>query len=210
MHLYSRTVTLTGPPRASMAWAMEITSYVNAHTDKQTALWSSLFGRPIGTLSWVTWVDSIADLQASFAGLADDDGFHELLGAGREFLLAPPEDALRELISGELMAEGPAVGSVSMMTTATVGNGKYEEAITWGAEMAAHVRTVTQLPSLFLRDVFGTFGQVTWIGGAPNAAAADAAMAAINGDLDYLKRIGDVGDLFVEGSGRQMMSTRIA
>lgn len=210
MHLFSRTATLTGPPRASMAWAIEITSYVNAHNEKRTTLWSSQFGRPLGTVSWATWVESIADLQASFAGLLDDDGFHDLLGKGREFLHAPAEDTLREMIYGELTAEGPAVGAVSMMTTATIANGKYEEAMRWGAEMAAHAQTVTQLPSLFLRDVFGTFGQVTWIGAAPNAAAADAAMAAINGDLDYLKRLGDSGDLFVPGSGRQTMATRIA
>jgi hypothetical protein len=58
--------------------------------------------------------------------------------------------------------------------------------------------------------VFGTFGQVTWLASAPDAAGADAGMAAINADADYLKRLGDVGELFVPASGRQAMSTRIA
>lgn len=210
MHLFSRTATLTGPPRESSAWARDITAYVNEHTSKQVTLWASTFGRPVGTLTWATWVDSFADMQAAFAGLLDDDGYDDMLRRGSDFIHAPAVDMLRELVHGELGDEVPPIGAVSMMTTATISNGKYEEGVTWGAEMAAHVQSITNLRSFFLRDVFGTFGQVTWLVGAPDMAGIDTATAAINADLDYLKRIGDVGDMFVTGSGRQGMSTRIA
>jgi hypothetical protein len=210
MYLFSRTVTLGGLPRASTSWAAEITTYVNDHSDKVVTLWSSTFGMPLGTLTWATWVDSLADMQASFAGLLADDGYESLLARGAEFTNAPGSDMLREVVYGELGEDVPPIGAVSTMTTATVANGKYVEGVAWGAEMAAHVQSLTGNRSFFLRDVFGTFGQVTWIAGAADAAATDAAMAVVNGDSEYLKRLGDIGDLFIPGSGRQAMSTRIA
>jgi hypothetical protein len=210
MYLFSRTVTLGGLPRASSAWAVEITSYVNDHTDKDVTLWSSTFGMPLGTLTWATWVDSLADIQASFGGLLEDDGYESLLARGAELTTAPGADMLREVVYGELGDQAPPIGAVSTMTTATIANGKYGEGVAWGAQMAEHVQSLTGNRSFFLRDVFGTFGQVTWLTGAADAAATDAAMTAINGDAEYLKRLGDVGDLFLPGSGRQAMATRIA
>jgi hypothetical protein len=210
MYLFSRTVTLGGLPRASSAWAVEITSYVNDHTDKDVTLWSSTFGMPLGTLTWATWVDSLAEIQASFGGLLEDDGYESLLARGAEFTTAPGADMLREVVYGELGDQAPPIGAVSTMTTATIANGKYGEGVAWGAQMAEHVQSLTGNRSFFLRDVFGTFGQVTWLTGAADAAATDAAMTAINGDAEYLKRLGDVGDLFLPGSGRQAMATRIA
>ena len=209
MHLFSRVATLSGPPRASMAWATEITAFVNARTSKEVALWSVGFGQPLGTVVWSTWVDGLADIQASFAGLMDDEGYHALLERGRD-VLGTGADQLRELVHGEPSGDSPPIGAVTSMTTATIANGKYEEALRWGAEMAGHVAQVTGSRTLFLSDVFGAFGQVTWLSGALDAAAADAARAALNADLDYLKRVADAGDLFVEGSARSSMATRIA
>ena len=76
--------------------------------------------------------------------------------------------------------------------------------------MAELVQQVTKLRTLFLVDSYGTFGQVTWLTGAPDLATADAAGEAINNNPDYLKRLSDVGDLFVPGSGQRRMVTRIA
>ena len=87
------------------------------------------------------------------------------------------------------------------MTTAVVANGQYAEAAAWGVEMAELVQEVTNLPTMFLVDSYGTFGQVTWLSGAPDLATADAAGEAINTNPDYLKRLSDVGDLFVPRLG---------
>jgi hypothetical protein len=209
MQLFSRLGTLTGSPRASIKWATDVTAYVNGKVARPVGLWAVGFGQPVGTVAWTAQVDGLADLQATFAGLADDDGYEELLARGREHLAGPAIDVLREVVRGE-PGDPPAVGSISSVTTATVAPGKYEEAMAWGAEMASHVESITSHRTFFLADVYGTFGQVTWITSAPDAAAADAARTAIQSDLDYLKRLGDVGDLFIPGSGRQSMATRIA
>ena len=210
MHLFTRVATLTGPPRATLGWATEMTAFVNARTAKEVGLWSVDFGLPLGTIAWSTVVDGVADLRSSFEGLMDDDGYHALVERGAEYFAVPAVDQLREVIRGDLTGSRPPIGAVSTMTTAQISNGRYEEAMTWGAEMAAHVQQITSMPTMFLADMFGPFGQVTWISGAPDAAAADAARQAVNADLDYVKRLGDIGDMFLPGSGRQSMATRIA
>ena len=210
MHVLTRVATLAGAPRAATSWAMEATAYVNGRMDRAVGLWAVQFGLPVGTVAWSTVVDGLADLQSAFAWMETDDEYHALLERGAEYMTTPPADQLREVVYGELADAPPAIGSVSTLTTAQIANGRYEEAMTWGAEMAAHVKQVTGMPTMFLADQFGPFGQVTWISGAPDLAAADAARQAVNTDLDYIKRIGDIGDMFIPGSGRQSIATRIA
>jgi hypothetical protein len=65
-------------------------------------------------------------------------------------------------------------------------------------------------PVVVLVGSYGTFGEVTWISAHADAAAADAAQAAIYGDADFMKKLGDAKGLFVEGSGNQMIGVRIA
>ena len=57
---------------------------------------------------------------------------------------------------------------------------------------------------------YGTFGTLNWTGVSADAAAADALGNALNADADYLAKISASGDLFVEGSGLQILATRVA
>ena len=118
-------------------------------------------------------------------------------------------DSLGEPIHGEL-GDPPPVGSVVLVNTAEIAPGKYADAFAWGVGVAQHVESVTGTPVGFMRDLFGPFGQVTWISGHADAAAADAANAAMNGDEGYTKMLGDIGGMFVENSGHASMATRIA
>jgi hypothetical protein len=91
-----------------------------------------------------------------------------------------------------------------------VAGGKYDQGISWGIEMAQLVEEITKRTTMFLLDGYGTFGQVTWISGAPDLAAADADNAAVNANDKYMRRLGDAGELFVPGSGQRRLMTRIA
>jgi hypothetical protein len=210
MYLFTRLATLRGNQRKSMAWAAEINGYVDAHSDHTLTLWRADFGYPVGTVAWSAWVESHAALNTGFAPLLDDDGYFALLDQGQEFLAAPAEDVLRQPLHGAPTGDGPPIGAVATVTTAVVAGGKYDAGIGWGIEMAQLVEEVTKLPTMFLLDSYGTFGQVTWLSGAPDLASADAASQTINANDKYMKRLGDVGDLFVPGSGRRGLVTRIA
>jgi hypothetical protein len=210
MYLFTRLATLRGDTRKAMAWAANINGYVDSHSDHNLMLWRADFGYPVGTVSWSAWVESHAAMNAGFASLADDDGYFKLLEEGQEFLTAAPEDFLRQALHGGPAGDPPPIGAVTTVTTAVVAGGKYDDGVSWGIEMAQLVEAVTKLPTMFLLDTYGTFGQVTWLSGAPDLATADAAGDAINSNDKYMKALGDVGDLFVPGSGHRGLVTRIA
>ncbi len=210
MYLFSRLATLRGNERRSLAWAVEMTNHVNAVSDHTVTLWRADFGYPVGTVAWSAWVESLAALNEGFAMLADDDAYFDLIDAGSELITDPPHDLLRRAVYGEPGAAPPPLGAVTSVTTAVVGNGKYAEATAWGIEMAELVQQITSQPTMFLVDAYGTFGQVTWLSGAPDLASADAGGEAVQANPDYIKRLADVGDLFVPGSGQQRLVTRVA
>ena len=103
MYLFSRLATLRGNERRSLAWAVEMSNYVNAHSDHTVTLWRADFGYPVGTVAWSTWVESLAALNEGFARLADDDGYHDLVDAG---LGAHPRAPARPAAPGRVRRAG--------------------------------------------------------------------------------------------------------
>jgi hypothetical protein len=210
MYLFTRLATLRGNARKSMAWATEMNAYVDGHSDHSLTLWRADFGYPVGTVAWSAWVESHSEFNAGFARLAEDDGYFKLLDKGQDYMTAAPEDFLRQVLHGAPADAPPPIGAVTTVTTAVVAGGKYDAGMSWGIDMAQLVEEVTKLPTMFLLDTYGTFGQVTWLSGAPDLAAADTAADAINANDKYIKALGDVGDLFVPATGQRGLVTRIA
>ena len=209
MQLFTRRVHLVGPPRETMAYATDMCSYVAEKTGRDIALWAAMFGAPIGTMFYTVRVDGLADLQAATASFVDDDEYHAKLTAGGTFLGAPAEDSIATPLFGEL-GDAPPVGSFAQVTSAVISAGKYKDAFTWGVEIAGYTAELTGLPAMFLAGQFGAFGNVTWVGGAPDLATVDRSMATVNSDAGYLERLGAAKELFVEGSGQQGLLTRVA
>ena len=104
MYVFSRLLTLKGSPRQSMAWATEMTAYVNAHSDLNVSLWATQFGNPVGTVAWTAQVDSHAALAAATAGLVADDGYYNLLEKAADLVNAPAQDAFRLVLHGDIGA----------------------------------------------------------------------------------------------------------
>lgn len=209
MNLFSRSVLMTGPAAAVAEFALGVRAHVTTAIGTEVSLWTMQFGGPVGTMVYSARVDGHAGLQAATAPLADDAVYASMLEAGAPFLAAPPVDMLREPLGGATPGDAPAVGSVVVVTTAVIGNGRYADAITWGIETAAHVTSVSGMPIGFYMDLYGPFGQVTWIGAAPDTASLDAANAKINADADYIARLSAAGDLFVPAASHRSMAVRI-
>jgi hypothetical protein len=207
--LFSRSITTAGALADVMAFSADMRQYVSEKTGREIALWSVNFGAPLGTMIYTARVEGLADLQSIAANLLEDPAYHAKLAAGAELSGGPAVDGMATPIHGEL-GDPPPVGTVALVTTAVMAAGKYAEAIGWGVEIAQLVESVTGNPVLFMLDEYGTFGQVTWIGGAVDAAAADAANAKISADAAYLAKLNDAAGLFVEGSGHRAMVTRVA
>jgi hypothetical protein len=210
MQLFSRIVTLAGPPAASTAYAVEMREYAANAIGREIALWAAQFGAPVGTMSYAMRVEGLADLQAATAPLLADAEYLERLAAGQQFVGGPTTDSLAQPLLGELGEASPPVGCVAMITTATMNAGRYSKAIGWGIDIAKHVSAVGGMPTMFLTSSFGEFGGVAWIAVAPDMATVDAAGAAVNADPGYLEMLDGAGDLFLPGSGNRVLMTRVA
>lgn len=210
MKLFSRRVHLVGPPAETMAYATDMCAYVTDKIGREVALWAAGFGAPLGTMLFSMRVEGIADLSASTEGLMADPEYHAKLAAGAQFTGAPAEDALGTPIRGELGNESPPVGAYAAVTTAQIANGKYADAFGWAVEIAGHVESVTGTPTMVLSSQYGAFGTVTWIGAVADAAAVDASNDALMGDEGYMTMLAAAEDLFVPGSGQQVLIQRIA
>jgi len=207
MQLFTRNVLTVGAPADVMAYATDIRAYAEEKTGREIGLWSNLFGAPNGTMSYTMAVEGLADLQSATSSLLEDPGYHAKLAAGREFVAGPAMDTLGQPVHGE-MGDTPPVGSYAMVTRATMAGGKYMDAIAWGVEIAQLVEQLPGLPTMFLSSAFGGFGDVARIMVAADAAAADAAGEAINGNAEYLTSVNGAGDLFIPGSGHQSLTAR--
>lgn len=210
MKLFSRRIQLVGPPAETMAYATDMCAYVNDKVGREVALWSAVFGAPLGSMMFAMRVEGVADLAAVSEGLLADPEYHARIAAGAAFSGAPAEDAIGTPIRGELGDQHPPVGTYASVTTAQIANGKYADAFGWAVEVAAHVESTTGTPTMVLSSQYGPFGTVNWIAAGGDAAAVDAANAALMGDADYMTMLGAAGDLFVPGSGQQALIRRVA
>ncbi len=209
MQLFSRMIHMTGPPAEVGAHAEAVRTHVSKKLGNEVALWSGLFGGPLGTMVYTTRVDGVAGVLANRMTLAADTEYLAMVAKGSAWSTGPAVDSLRESLKGELTAVSPPVGSVATVTTAVIADGRYAEAIGWGLEISAYVEGVTGMPIGFMMDMFGTFGQVAWIGVAPDAAGADTANAKLNVDAAYVTKLGDAGKLFVAGMSHRTMAVRV-
>ena len=208
MQLFTRQLLTTGPAGDSLAWATEIASAASAKMGTEIAVWSAAFGAPVGALAFTMRVEGVADLMEKAAPLADDAGYQAILAKGAEITVGPPEDRLATPLHGDL-GDPPPVGSWAVVTNAVIANGRYEEAVGWGIDVADHVTSLSGMPVGLMMQEYGTFGQLTWIGIGADAAAVDASAAATNGDASYVKKLSAAGDLFVPGSGQRSLVTRL-
>ena len=209
MLLFSRVLTPVGSPRKVMPWVADITAYVNANSPLDVTCWAGVFGYPIGTVAWSSFVDSQASLAAATGALLSQDGYFDRIDAAAEFVTTPGQDFLREVVYGS-PADPPPVGAVAQITTATALVDRLADAVGWAVEIAQYLEGVIGTSIGVLADVYGTMGGISWIGVVPDAAASDASRAKIAADTSYLGRLVATKDLFIPGSGHIGQVTRIA
>jgi hypothetical protein len=210
MQLFSRRVTMTGPPAEIAEYSSHIREWVSNKIDRDIALWSVSLGAPLGTMIYAMPVEGLGEMMQITDTVLADPAYHAELAKGRHLQAAPAEDALVDLLHGELGEARPPLGSVVVSTSATIATGRYEEAIAWCVDMAQHGEKVTGSPLMFGMNRTGQFGNCGFIAVYADGAAADAANAAINADADYIKKMGDTAGLFVEGSAHRMIGRRVA
>lgn len=211
MFVFSRVATLQGAPADTIGWATEVTEIVNRKDGPETTLWQGLFGGPIGTVSWNTLVKSRAQYGEVMGQVMVDPDFHKSVERGQQFISSTPTvDYLRKYVAGTPSQGTPALGAATEMVTASPAPGRIADAMTWGAQIAMKVGTITGHTSSFFLEAYGGFGQMTWMSHFPDLAACDEAQDKLMTNEDYLGDVAKGTELFSAGSGERGLATRIA
>lgn len=211
MFLFSRVATPKGLPREVMAYATEVTDYVNSKVETTTTLWQNLFGAPTGTLGWNTLVRSRAHHAHVMMTLMGDDGFHDYLERGSAFWsdMIPTEDYLSRFVFGNPEQKPAEVGHVAEMISATPDSGRMVDAMAWGPEAAQMVARIGGTMPSFWTNAYGRVGDVAWITIYPSLEAVDEAVDKLQSSDEYLTQFAKGADLFVPGSGLRSSMVRV-
>jgi hypothetical protein len=210
MYQFARLLNLRGDARETMAWASEVTGYVNEHSELDVSLWGAVFGYPVGTVVWSTIVEGRAQLAAETDKLTGDDSYLDLVAKAQDWTTTPAEDVFRSLVFGGPGDAPPAVGAVGSVTQAVAATGKFPDAVAWATDMAEYGSGVIGTQISLMVNAYGDFGGMAFISVADDMASADRMAETVRADAGYLERIQASAGLFVDGSARQGLLRRLA
>jgi len=209
MYLFSRTILVNQAHiRAGMKHAVEMTAFVNEKTQLEASLFQIIQGAPLGTLSFAFRTESYsASVEATDALIASDE-YLDRVESGAAYYIGNPEDRLGEFIhiAGEI--SGPPAAAA--ITTATMETSRAGSALTWAVDLAKYVNNLTAQTTAVLTSNFGQYGTISWLGYSSSLNAIEESGKKINADPGFIQRLGDSEGLFVSGSGRGMLSRKIA
>lgn len=211
MLLFTRVATPKGSPKEVMAFATEMTDYVNRTVETTTTLWSNLFGAPVGTLAFNTLVRSRAQMSQVMMTLMADDEYHERLERTMDMRseVNPTHDHLLRFVFGDTNESPPEIGAVAEMVSAVAATGRIADVMAWGPEVAQMVSRITGRTPSFWMNQYDEVGRVSWVTLHPDFGSVDAAQDALMNNEEYLTEMVKAGDLFMEGSGQRSAATRV-
>jgi hypothetical protein len=203
MYLFSRTRT-ANPARISEAqtWAAEAAAQVTKASGVTITPWTCVFGLPVGSLSWSARIESHTEVAAVQEKVALDKTYAKLLDKVPALFDGPAQDHLVEFVA---TAGTPNTGRYALLVRAECAGGKIGNAMAWGVDTMQHVAKITNLPSSFVRSLYGEWGGVGWIMLADSLADVDNAKKAIAADTGYIERVDLAGTFFRPGSASQVL-----
>jgi hypothetical protein len=93
--------------------------------------------------------------------------------------------------------------SVRWMRTATIGKGKFMEAVSWGKEVSGYAEKKWGIPPVHVWvDAFGPAGVIRWTVDFADLAAVEKMQLASMADQSYWQMVDKAvkAELFIEGS----------
>ena len=212
MYLFSRQVRIApGHTRQSLEWAIAQTERVNTITGLPVGLFMQVFSPDVGMIGWSTFIPDLATLESAGDKLNVDDAMVSATDSGAAFIVGGAEDRLAQVIYGSPDPERQ-VEYVSVVH-AVCASGNMTKGMELGAEITARAEKVTGTPGMFLADVTGTYGGVSWISGYADVQAMEASQQAMAADANFAKYIDkETKGVYAEEPGltTQLIYRRIA
>jgi hypothetical protein len=188
MYLFSRSARLApGNTREALSWAMEVTEQVNQITALGVSLYSQVWSPEFGRMAWTCFVPDLAALEAANDKLVADDSFVSKVDAGAKLIMGGIDDSLAQILHGT--PDPSRQVEYATAVRAVCANGKIQEGIEVGIEIAQKAEAISGVPTLFVAGSTGVYGSVGWIAGHENVQSIDAAQAALMADPSWMQLI---------------------
>lgn len=210
MNLFTRTRTIDPEHmQDALAFSVEIAQYVSDTTHLQVIPWISVYGDPVGTVTFSARVESLAVMGAAQETLMADAGYQQRVREQANVCFTgPTQDNIAQFVD---MA-GPAnnTGGFATVVTAQCAGGRIAEAMAWGVDIMNHVAKITEVDVALVRGLYGPWATLGWISVLDTLEQIDAMEAATSTDPTYIESIDQAGELFVPSSAEQRLLRRLA
>jgi hypothetical protein len=208
VYIFSRSAALDhNRPMETAAAAVEVAGLVSDVTGLEIGVFMSRYGEPTNVVRWSCRVDSQSELQAATDKLAGNEKYLAWIAANPGLAEGAATDQLGRIVSASNI--GDTTRRFYAVLGATAANGRLADAMAFGVRAEQFMGSTTGLTTVFLSNVYGAYGGVTWLTGADSMDAFDelAEMQATNAEFQAL--VADAGDLFLAGSGVQGLIEKI-
>ncbi len=207
MYLFSRTRTARADKvLEAMPHAVEIASKVTQITGLDIFVWNYRFGQPVGTMMWSCRLDSQSQLFEATEKLAADATYVDMVLGLSDLFEGPSVDQMMHVVSAN---PGETPAKYIQFNTAKMAAGKYAQAIEFGVKLQQYAAESLDRPTFFVSAAYGGFGDVGWLTGSNTLAELDAGAEWQQTDAGFHEMVTSAADLFVEGSGEQLLIERI-
>lgn len=186
MYIFSRSTVLggKGSMRDSQVWVASITEKVNQITDLQVAVWRNMFSRETNRLTWVAFVEDLAQLEAADDKLGADDSFAALADRGVDFTNGTLDDALGQVVHGSPDPQRAVEYATSV--SALMAPGKFTRGIELGIEIAERAEQITGEPTALVSGVTGDYAAIQWITAYDSVRGLQTAGEKLNANPSFV------------------------
>ncbi|HUC38433.1 MAG TPA: hypothetical protein VMR97_15075 [Acidimicrobiales bacterium] len=187
MYLFTRSARLAhGRLAEAMDWAVRVTEKVNQISTTPVNLWSTVFSPGVGTLTWTTFAEDLATLEATEAKCMADGTYLDLVNEGATFAAADAiDDGLVQVVFTERDPAGDAPAYVNVVR-AVLAPGAIASGLELGVQIAQRATAVTGCPCSFGAAASGPYGGVVWFTGCESIEQLQQAQQAIFADTELI------------------------
>ena len=204
MYLFSRSGRFApGAIREGIAFVGAVTEKVNQHSGLEIHAWAASMSPELGTVSWVTFVEHLEQLEQAEDKLALAEDYIELVEKNAHLFAGPLEDTLGQIVHGGPDA-GAALPSYVTVANAVAANGKLSQAMADGVEIAVKATEITGLTTSFVAAATGPYGGVAWITGCESISQVEESEAKLMADASWLELIDRIGPSYAQGASQSV------
>jgi hypothetical protein len=175
--------------REAREWALAVTARAREITGKHLDGWVRVMSPDAGMVSWSCWDESLQDIEALVDAFDTDATIAKLTSSAESALVGPVLDAVYTNFHHSFV-QGEHSARYVVSVEATLGSGRFAEALVSGQKIAEHATSVTGRNTAFLLNFTGPYNGVRWVTGYPDIDSVDMSERSLMDDPAWRALLG--------------------